>query len=161
MLDVGRVVRPHGLKGQVVVELWTNRAERMEPGTRLEGAGRELVVRQSSPTSSAGGWLRWLVFFDGIEGREAAETLRGAVLRAEPIEVEGALWVHELVGSMLHHPSGEPVGRVEAVEANPASDLLVLGDGRVVPLTFVSRDGQGRLTVDGPPGLLDTEPAGP
>ena len=43
------------------------------------------------------------------------------------------------------------------VELNPASDLLVLEDGRLVPLTFVSRDGEGILTVDGPPGLLDLE----
>lgn len=155
MLEVGRVVRPHGLKGQVVVELWTNRDERMDPGTELSTDGRTLVVTSASRLPEIAGRARWLVTFRGVSGREAAEELRDVMLRAEAIEVEGALWVHEMVGEDLYGADGEPVGRVEAVEANPASDLLVLEDGRVVPLTFVSRDEKGRLTVEGPPGLLD------
>lgn len=155
MLEVGRIVRPHGLKGQVVVELWTNRDERMSAGTGLGAGDRTLVVASASRQPDSGGRARWLVSFRGVDTREGAESLRDAVLTAEPLEVEGALWVHELVGAELCDPDGAPVGRVEAVEANPASDLLLLEDGRVVPLTFVSRDGSGRLIVDGPPGLLD------
>ena len=155
MLEVGRIVRPHGLKGQVVVELWTNRDERMSPGTELGAGNRALVVTSASRQPDTAGRARWLVSFAGVASREGAESLREAVLTAEPIEVEGALWVHELVGAELYEPGGQPVGRVEAVEANPASDLLLLEDGRVVPLTFVSRDDSGRLIVDGPPGLLD------
>jgi 16S rRNA processing protein RimM len=159
VLDVGRVVRPHGLNGQVVVELWTNRTERLDPGSRLQcgAGGGSLTVAKASPAGVAGGWPRWLVAFEGVASVEQAERLRDAVLQAEPVAVEGALWVHELIGATLHDPSGRPVGLVEAVEANPASDLLVLDDGRLVPLTFVSRDGEGRLTVDGPAGLLDTD----
>ncbi|MBV9660520.1 MAG: hypothetical protein JO337_05120 [Acidimicrobiales bacterium] len=155
MLEVGRVVKPHGLKGQVVVELWTNRPERTQPGARLVGAGRELTVRQASPAGTVTGWSRWLVAFDGVESRPAAEELRGVVLTAEPLEVAGAMWVHELVGAEVFDDSGRALGQVEAVEANPTSDLLVLADGRVLPLTFVSRDDDGRLTVSGPPGLLE------
>ena len=155
MLDVGRVARPHGLRGHVVVELWTNREERVAPGSQLQAGDRFLTVSTSSHLAAVGGQDRWLVGFDSVSTREAAEALRDVVLQAEPLEVEGALWVHDLVGSDLLQPDGERVGRVEAVEANPASDLLVLDDGRVVPLTFVSIDGAGRLVVDGPPGLLD------
>lgn len=155
MLDVGRIVRPHGLKGQVVVELWTNRDERMSPGTELRAAGRSVVVESASRQPVTAGRERWLVSFRGVDTREQAESLRDAVLAAEPLDVKGALWVHELVGSELYETGGGLVGRVEAVEANPASDLLILDDGRVVPLTFVSRDASGRLSVDGPPGLLD------
>ena len=155
MLDIGRIVRPHGLAGQVVVELWTNREERMAPGSRLLGGDRELVVRSSSAMPDSGGRARRLVNFEGIAGREAAEALRDAVLRAEPLDIEGAMWVHRLVGAEVVDPDGGPVGRVEAVEANPASDLLVLEDGRVIPLTFISEGGEGKLIVDGPPGLLD------
>ena len=156
MLEVGRIVRPHGLKGHVVVELWTNRDERMTPGSELHAADRRVVVQSASRQADSGGRARWLVSLQGVATREQAESLRDAVLTAEPLEVDGALWVHELVGSDLHDADGALVGRVDAVEANPASDLLILEDGRVVPLTFVSRDGSGRLTVDGPPGLLDT-----
>lgn len=155
MLEVGRVVRPHGLKGQVVVELWTNRAERMATGSELSTGARTLVVSGASRLPDSGGRARWLVAFEGLATREGAESIRDAVLLAEPLDVEGALWVHELVGAQLCEPGGRPVGRVEAVEANPASDLLVLEDGRVVPLTFVHRDTGGRLIVEGPPGLLD------
>jgi 16S rRNA processing protein RimM len=155
VLEVGRIVRPHGLKGQVMVELWTNRAERMAVGTELMAGGQSLLVASAARQADSGGRARWLVSFEGFSSREAAESLRDRVLMAEPIEVEGALWVHELVGSQLHQPDGVPVGRVEAVEANPASDLLLLEDGRAIPLTFVTRDSSGRLIVDGPPGLLD------
>ena len=155
MLDIGRIVRPHGLAGTVVVELWTNREERVAPGSRLTGGGRDLVVRSSSVMPDSGGRGRCLVTFEGVAGRDAAEALRDVVLQAEPIEVEGAMWVHRLVGADVVDPQGEPVGRVEAVEANPASDLLVLEDGRVIPLTFISEGGEGKLIVDGPPGLLD------
>lgn len=155
MLDVGRIVRPHGLGGQVVVELWTNRQERIAPGAQLWSGDRPFLVQRASRLTEAAGWPRWLVAFDGVASRQQAEELRGTVLAAEPLEVEGVLWVHELVGADLYDPAGARVARVEAVEANPASDLLVLDDGRVVPLTFVRRDDSGRLTVDGPPGLLD------
>ena len=154
MLDVGRVVKPHGLKGQVVVELWTNRSERMAAGSALHCGERVLEVAAASPVPGMGGRARWLVTFSGVGSREEAEALRESVLCADPVPVEGAMWVHEMIGSDLFDPSGARVGRVEAVEANPASDLLVLDDGRLVPLTFVSWT-QGRLVVDGPPGLLD------
>jgi 16S rRNA processing protein RimM len=155
VLEVGRVVRPHGLKGQIVVELWTNREERMQPGSELQGPDRVLTVATSSRMAGSGGRDRWLVTFEGVASRESAEALRDMVLMAEPLDVDGALWVHELVGAELRDVAGAKIGRVEAVEANPASDLLILEDGRVIPLTFVTRGDDDALTVDGPPGLLD------
>jgi 16S rRNA processing protein RimM len=144
------VVRPHGLAGTVVVELWSNVEGRLAAGSVVVAGDRSLTVERSRPSAHS----RWLVSFGGVSSHEQAEALRDEVLLAEAVAVEGALWVHEMVGADLLDPAGNPVGRVEAVEANPASDLLVLTDGRVVPLTFVEwRD--GRLTVDGPPGLLD------
>lgn len=139
----------------MVVELWTNREERIQPGARLDIGARPLLVLASSPLPEVAGRSRWLVTIEGVGTREAADGLRDAVLRAEPIEVEGALWVHRMVGADLFDTGGAVVGRVAAVEANPASDLLILEDGRAVPLTFVTADGDGRLTVDGPPGLLE------
>ena len=54
---------------------------------------------------------------------------------------------------------GRSYGTVEAVEANPASDLLVLPGGRLVPLVFVvSGPTAGRVVIDPPAGLLDSEP---
>ncbi len=155
MLEIGRVVRPHGLRGQLVVELWSNRDERLAVGAVVHTADRVLTVRSASRHGAVGGRDRWLVTFDEVADREDADGLRDQVLSAPPLEVDGALWVHELIGATLFDSDGTPVGRVASVEANPASDLLVLEDGRLVPLTFVERNGEGNLTVEGPPGLLE------
>jgi 16S rRNA processing protein RimM len=154
-LEVGRVARPHGLRGQVVVELSTNRTERVAPGARLQGPAGELEVVRASPLNETGGRRRWLVSFCGVDSRDQAEALRGAVLTAVPLVDPDALWVHELIGAEVVDPAGLPIGVVEAVESNPASDLLVLSGGVLIPLHFITRHRPGQLTVDLPPGLLE------
>ena len=135
-----------------MVDLWTNRAERMAPGVEFEGPSGKLVIVRASNMSEAG---RWLVSFEGFDSKEAAETIRGCVLRAAPIDLPGALWVHELIGADVYDEDGSLIGTVKAVQANPASDLLILEDGRLIPLSFVSSLDSGRLTVKAPSGLLD------
>jgi 16S rRNA processing protein RimM len=154
-LQVGRVARPHGLRGQVVVELWTNRPERMVPGARLQGPAGELEVLHASPQAPVGGRARWLVSFRGVEARADAEALRGALLSAVPLADVEAWWVHDLIGAAVVDAEGTRIGVVEAVEANPASDLLVLADRRLIPLRFVVDRQPGRLVVELPPGLLE------
>jgi 16S rRNA processing protein RimM len=154
-LEVGRVARPHGLRGQVIVELLTNRAERVGTGARLRGPTGELEVVRATPHGEAGGRQRWLVAFRGVGSLDEAESLRGAILTAAAIDDPEALWVHELIGAEVVDPSGVAIGQVEAVESNPASDLLVLRSGALIPLHFVIHHEPGRLTVDLPPGLLD------
>jgi 16S rRNA processing protein RimM len=154
-LDVGRVVRPHGLRGQVVVELWTNREERLAIGSTLTAGGREMRISSSQRLPDGHGPGRWLVTIAGVDGRQAAEELRGTVLQAPPLQVDDALWVHEMIGSQVQDAEGTVLGVVESVEANPSSDLLVLEDGRLIPLTFVVSSRPGWLTVSLPPGLLE------
>ena len=155
-LEVGRVVRPHGLRGQVVVDLVTNREERLAPGGRLHTAdGRRLEVLSASASPPSGPRRRWIVAFDGLTDRSAAEALRGVTLLAEPLDEPGTLWVHELVGATVSDVSGAQAGTVVAVQANPASDLLVLDTGALVPLQFVVSSESGVVVVDVPPGLLD------
>ena len=50
---------------------------------------------------------------------------------------------------------GTKRGRVQSVQANPASDLLVLESGALVPLTFLVEQSGDRLVVDVPDGLFD------
>jgi 16S rRNA processing protein RimM len=154
-LEVGFVARSHGLKGGVVVELVTNRRERVAPGSRLFApGGRTLEVTAASPLPTAGR-DRWLVTFAGVHSREGADALRGVPLFADPIDDPDAFWVHDLVGASVTDQEGTDLGRVVAVEANPASDLLVLESGALVPLRFVTARVEGSVTVDIPPGLLD------
>jgi 16S rRNA processing protein RimM len=150
MLDVGRIVKPHGLKGEVVVELLTNRTERLDAATVLETDAGPLTVVWSSPFQN-----RWIVQFDGVDSRERADALRGTVLRAEPLDDPDALWVHQLIGARVFDAAGTELGTVKEVEANPASDLLVLEDGGLIPLRFVTESEPGRVTVEIPEGLLD------
>ena len=151
LLEIGRVVRPHGLRGEVVVELVTNRPDRLTPETVIAGPRGPLRIKSSRPFQA-----RHLVQFDGIDTREQAELLRDFILRAEPLESEPeALWVHELVGSEVRDTAGTPLGTVKAVQDNPASDLLVLDNGGLIPCRFVASNGDGVVTVDIPEGLLD------
>ncbi|HET6967605.1 MAG TPA: ribosome maturation factor RimM, partial [Ornithinibacter sp.] len=149
--EVGRVAKPHGLRGEVVVALSTNRPERVAKGTVLQTDDGPLTITASRPHQH-----RWIVRFDGVDTREAAEALHGVVLRAEPLDDPDALWVHELVGSEVVELDGTARGRVAAVLANPADDLLELEGGALVPLGFmVERDAEGRIVVDVPDGLFD------
>jgi 16S rRNA processing protein RimM len=150
VLDVARVVKPHGLKGEVVVELLTNRTERMATGNVFHSERGDLAIEWVSPFQS-----RWIVQFEGVDSREAADALRDLILQAEPLEDPDALWVHELIGSIVVDTVGTVLGTVASVEANPASDLLVLEGGGLIPLTFVTKTEPDRITVDPPPGLLD------
>jgi 16S rRNA processing protein RimM len=148
---VGRITKPHGLRGEVVVHLVTDRVERVAPGSVLATSRGELRVEASRPHQRD-----WIVAFAGVADRTAAEGLRALVLSAPPLEGEDdTLWVHVLVGSVVATPDGTEHGRVASVEANPASDLLVLDDGRLVPLAFLVDRAPGRLVVDVPAGLLD------
>jgi 16S rRNA processing protein RimM len=154
VLEVGRVVKPHGIKGEVVVELITNRTERVDPGSVLSTDQGPLEI-QSSRRFESTGVGRWIVAFRGVVDRSGAEAIRGAVLSAEPVEDADGLWVHQLVGAEVVDTAGAVLGNIEAVEANPASDLLVLDRGGLIPLRFVVDHRAGHVTVDLPAGLLD------
>lgn len=158
-------MKPHGVRGEVVVDLWTENLERLragsvlvgrQPGSEPQSAGsglagseRRLVVEASRRDRH-----RWLVVFEGVAERDTAEALRGVVLGAPPLVVPGELWVHELMGAEVVDVEGRVLGIVEAVERNPASDLLVLSTGTLVPLRFVVGHEPGtQVTVEVPEGL--------
>jgi len=156
LLEIGRVVRPHGLRGEVVVELVTNRLERLAPGTELvlAAAGgngeRPVVVESAHPHSR-----RYLVRFVGVDGVDAAEGLRNGLLLAPAVEDPGAFFVHDLIGKTVLDQDGTVRGLVTSVQDNPASDLLVLDDGQLVPVRFVLEVSGSEIRVEVPEGLFD------
>jgi 16S rRNA processing protein RimM len=155
LLDVGRIGRAHGLRGEVVVQLITDRLERVAPGSVLQSDRGPLAVQSSRPLKD-----RHVVRFEGIDDRDAAEALAGLVLRAVPIDDPDVLWAHVLIGCDVVDADGTTRGRVEALQDNPASDLLVLDTGALVPLRFVTHGphegpADGRIHIDPPPGLFD------
>ncbi len=171
LLEVGRIEKAHGLKGEVVVSLVTNMvADRTAPGAVLRAGERDLVIVGSRPHGN-----RWLVTFDGVTDRDDADALRGTTLLAEPLATAGedpgppsatadhgqevVAFVHELIGRRVVDQRGLDHGPVRSVIENPASDLLELDDG-LVPLTFYrgTDPEAGTIAVDVPDGLLgDTD----
>jgi 16S rRNA processing protein RimM len=149
LLEVGRITKPHGLRGEVVVDLVTDRRERVAPGTVLESSLGPLVVLASRPHQG-----KWLVTFEGCNDRTAAERLAGAVLHAEALDDPEALWVDDLIGTEVVEVDGTRRGKVVAVVENPAHDILELDSGALVPVVFIRSCEHGITTVDVPEGLF-------
>lgn len=135
----------------------TDRPERTQVGasfsaTTEAGDDRSLVVATARPHQG-----RWLIRFVGVDDRTQAERLRGCRLHADELAPtdDDELWVHDLVGAAVVDTAGAELGRVTAVEANPAHDLLVLDGGGLVPVIFVTEHDAERIVVDIPDGLLE------
>jgi hypothetical protein len=92
---------------------------------------------------------RFIVTFDAISTRDEAERWRGVVLSAPRLDDESVIWIDQLYDAEVFDAQGIRRGVVTGVEANPASDLLVLDSGALVPLTFVTNvDANVRIDVD-------------
>ncbi|MCH6229313.1 ribosome maturation factor RimM [Microbacterium sp. CFH 31415] len=173
-MRVGRLVKAHGLKGAIKLELYTDDPE----GRFVPGATFTLQVPVSSP------WhgkpltvreFRWMnshpvAFFEGVDDRDAAEGLIRAILWIDqdtetPSAEDDAWFDHQLVGLDVVR-DGATVGRVIRVDHMPAQDLLIVrtpGDDEVlvpfvkaiVPEVDVAG---GRLVVTPPAGLFEELP---
>lgn len=169
-LRVGRLLKAHGLKGAIKLELYTD-----DPALRfVPGSVYTLQVPDESP------WfgktvtlteLKWyndhaVVFLEGIADRDAAESLVKAILWVDddkdqrPAE-EDAWYDYQLIGLSVRR-GGVAVGTIARVDHFPAQDLLIVdtGDGEVlVPfvkaiVTGVDIDA-GTMDIDPPIGLFE------
>lgn len=163
---VGRVRRPHGIRGAVVVESLTDNEERWQVGSELLASGgapdRTLVVASAQPHRGA-----MLVSFDGYGDREAAETLRNVELSvplaAVPPAEEGTWYQFQLLGCRCHEATAGDLGEVVDVEEDGGGLLLIVDDGeRRLPVPFVRAFLEGvdveakRIDLALPPGLIET-----
>jgi 16S rRNA processing protein RimM len=167
-LVVGRVLRPHGVRGELAVEVLSDAPDRFSPGAELEAGDPDGPgpLRPVTVTAARLHLGRLLVRFDGVEDRDAAGALRGALLSipaqaARPLAAD-EFWPHQLVGLAVVDRQGRQRGRVADVLPGAAHDLLAValpgGERRLVPavaaLVTVELD-TGRVLVDAVPGLLD------
>jgi len=152
LLEVGRIGRAHGVKGDVLVHLTTDREERVAIGSRLRAGERWLTVTAASRSND-----RWRVHFEGVDDRTAAEALSRLVIAAEPIDDPDEIWVHQLIGAEVIEVSGTSRGHCVAVIDNPAADLLELDSGALVPASFVVSVADGIVTIDPPAGLFELD----
>jgi 16S rRNA processing protein RimM len=165
-LVVARIGRPHGLAGEVSVEVRTDAPdERLAVGASLATDPASVGPLTVSRVREQAG--RLYLRFEGVSDRMAAEGLRGVLLVVEEdrSNEEDAWYPHELVGLRVERPDGTEVGTVAAVEHPPAQDLLVVRDAAgaesripfvaaLVPTVDVAG---GRIVVDPPDGLLADE----
>jgi len=112
-LEVGRIGRAHGLRGDVFVTPVSNVPERFATGSTLWVDDRPYVIVASRPNQH-----RFVVRFEGVDDRDGADALRGKLVEAEPLgePPEGELWVHELIGSEVRDRAGAELGRVVAAD---------------------------------------------
>ena len=153
-LEVGRIIKAQGLKGQVLVDFWTDRvSERIAPGTELITERGVLVVKTGAKHQQ-----RYIVSFEGTTTRDQAEALRGLVLSAPGLEDDDAIWIDELFNAEVYDQDGILRGKVKEVEENPASDILILDTGFLVPLAFVVEvEANTRIDIEAPKGLFEDE----
>ena len=169
---IARIGKPHGLLGEVTVQLHTDEPERrLAVGTVIDteatsgtGVPRALTVRSTRVHNGV-----WLVGFEEIPDRTGAESLRGTRLVVDaadvlPVAEEDDVFTEEqLRGLAVVDPAGAVLGEVGGLELGAAQDRLVilLPDGREAQVPFVAAlvpevDLEaGRVVVDAPPGLLD------
>jgi 16S rRNA processing protein RimM len=133
-----------------VVTLTSDRHERVAPQSRLFDGRQWLVVQSSRPQPQH----RWVVQFNGLSDRNAAEAMAGRVLWAEPLTDDDAMWVHELIGMPVVDSAGIRRGTCVAVIDNPAHDILELDTGHLIPIIFVV-SADDVITVDTPDGLFE------
>lgn len=154
LLEVGHIGRAHGVRGDVFFVLSTDRVERAAVGSKLWIRNRWFTVTQSSNSSG-----KFRVHLDDVDDRGAAEALAGTKVFAEPLDDPDALWVHDLIGASVVEQNGIDRGRCVSVIANPASDLLELDSGALVPVRFVTAvdvsGGEPLVTIDPPDGLFE------
>lgn len=169
---VGRIGKPHGIRGEVSVEPRTD-----EPDRRF-AVGSQLQTQDKRPGAPGPAHLtvagtRWhsgrlLVRFEEIADRNAAEEARGTVLLIpldpdERPEDPEEFYDHQLVGLAVVTTDGAAVGTLREIVHGTAQDLLVIapaGDGPDVLVPFVSAlvpevdVPGGRIVVADRPGLL-------
>jgi len=165
-LVVGKLRRPHGVKGEMLMEVRTDFPERLRPGVTLylEPEYSQLVLR-SVRTHNNG----LLVAFEGCDTPEQAGEFRNHLVAVEtatrPKLPEGEYYHHQLIGLQVNTSTGQALGRVTEILATGAHDVLVVrgetGPEILIPLVdaFLREVNlaQGVMIVSLIPGMLPGE----
>ena len=150
LLEIGRIGKPHGLRGELIVALTSNVDERIKTGTEIYlKSKKKYVITSSKPYKK-----HFLVSLSGIKSRTEAENLAGELLLAKPLEDPNIKWAHDLIGNLVIDNEGNQRGFIVEIHANPASDLLVLEDETLIPVVFLKDIKDNKVFVDTPKGIF-------
>lgn len=145
---VGRVLRPHGLGGDVRVKAFSETGVNVQGGRTvfLDGVRREVLRSRADKDA-------WVLQLEGITNRTAAEEYRGALLEVPDDEVaresEDSYFVHELIGLRVVTSGGEELGTIAEVMQPGANDVYVVQGPRGEILVPVIADVIDRIDVTG------------
>lgn len=173
-LVVGRVIKAHGISGEVVVDIRTDDpGERFAPGSSLRGRpgarnpGPERTYLVESMRDHGG---RLLVRLQGVTDRNEADALRGMLFLVDsanlpPIDEPDEFYDHQLEGLKVRTVDGVDVGVVTEVLHTPAGELLSVRteSGKEVLVPFVAHMvptvslADSLVEIDPPDGLLELE----
>ena len=164
LLTVGQIVRPHGVRGECVVEPRTDSPSlRFKEGAVFVAGDSQLTIASVRPHSG-----RLLVHFEEVTDMNAAEAVRGVLLEVDSATLEAPedpdeFNDHQLVGLAVFDTSGDRLGEVTRIDHGPAHDMLIvrLEGGRdalvpfVKPIVPTVDVANGRIIIDPPGGLLE------
>ncbi|RMD98209.1 MAG: 16S rRNA processing protein RimM [Deltaproteobacteria bacterium] len=164
---LGKITRPHGLRGRFHVHLsFRGEIPIGIPLSLVHPEAGERVVHLVRLSQKPGKRFHFLLETAEITSIEEAQRWAGAELFVEPEHLpllpEGEYYDHELVGLPVHTVTGAVVGHLEEILSGPGQDLLVVtGGGREHLVPFVPEivkvidpEGEG-IVIDPPEGLLD------
>jgi len=170
-LTVGRVVKAHGVTGELVVEVRTDDPElRFAPGALLRAKGSDRREQNYAVEAARPHGARLLVRLSGVADRDAADALRGSVFVIDsadlpPIEEADTYYDHQLEGLRVRTADGGEIGVVTEVLHTAAGELLAVkrddAPELLVPfvsaiVTWVSLEDRV-VEIDPPDGLLELE----
>ena len=164
---MGRVLRAHGVLGDVVVRRFGNTETALAPASQLRfGDGPEAMERAVVSARPHG--REWIVTFEGVGSRGDAEALRGSILYMEgerlPAPEAGSYYRFQLVGLRVRTADGLGLGRIEEILETGANDVCVVRGERgeiLIPavepfIAKVDLEG-GEMIVNPIPGLVPEE----
>ena len=160
-LALGRVARAHGIRGRVLIAPYDEESVGLGQVSRiwLSQDGEELYEILHAERANLG----WLLSLRGVEGRDAADALRGREVWAEREELpppgDDEVYAVDLIGLPLFDGEGKERGVIEEIETAGKQELLRLRGGALVPMALVREiDVEGRrVVVDAPEGLFELE----
>lgn len=167
LVAIGRIVKPHGLHGELAVDPLSDVPDRFAVGISVTVGSQQTRIASSRPHQG-----RHLIQFDHVRDRTGAEQLRGELVYADPIDESNfpTYFAHELVGLRVVGVDGQPLGFVTALIELPDAaeyDLLEVDDGTgtiwllptVEDFVDVRVDEDGKLLqlTHPPDGLLDVQ----
>jgi 16S rRNA processing protein RimM len=148
---VGRVLRPHALKGELRVSAFSPTARNLQRGRPVYLAGVRRIVERARLDRDA-----WILQLTGLASRNDAEAFRGELLEAADNDVlrddDESHFVHELIGLRVVTDKGRELGRLTEVLDTGANDVYVVGEGRDEVL--VPAIGEVVVSIDVPAGVI-------